>query len=86
MHAGYIWAAWATVTLEDLRERRVRKRWSAVPVPGVRYEVELLKDGVRDDDRSPTRSSRTTFRWQSLSPATYTIHACSLNKDRVCGA
>ena len=72
-----------TVTLESPATRQLRGRWSVVE--GARYAVDLLQDGVRDDDRSLTRSTRNTFRWQSLSPGTYTIRACSVNEDRRCG-
>ena len=72
----------ATVTLARAGQGELRGRWSAVE--GARYAVDLLQDGVRDDDRSLTRSSRTTFRWQSLSAGTYTIRACSINEDGQC--
>ena len=78
-----------TVTLQDLgrvfgRLHAVRGRWSAVP--GARYKVDLLRDGVRDEDRSLERTSRTTFRWVGLTAGTYTVRACSVNEDRECGA
>ena len=73
----------ATVTLESPAPGELRGRWSVVE--GARYGVDLLQDGVRDDDRSLSRSTRNTFRWQSLSRGTYTIRACSVNEERVCG-
>jgi len=56
------------VTLSSSGERELHCRWSAVI--GVRYAVDLLQDGVRDDGRSLTRSSQTSFHWTSLSPGT----------------
>ena len=56
-------------------------------MPGVeRYAVDLLRNGARDDDRSLTRSTRTSFTWSSLSAGSHTIRACSVNEDGACGA
>ena len=72
-----------TVTLEDLGERRVRGRWSAVE--GARYDVDLLHDGVRDEHRSLESARSTSFRWSSNLSGTYTIRARSVNADRLRG-
>ena len=63
----------------------LRGRWSAVE--GARYDVDLLRDGVREEDRSLTRARNTTltFRWSALLPGTYTNRACSVNADRLRG-
>ncbi|MCY4014660.1 MAG: fibronectin type III domain-containing protein [Gammaproteobacteria bacterium] len=73
-----------TVALETAGERRLRASWSAVE--GARYAVDLLRDGQRDDDRSLTRATRTSFSWSSLAAGTYTVRACSVNEDGECGA
>ena len=62
----------------------VHGRWSAVP--GARYRVDFLHDGVRDDLRSLERASSTTFRWLVRWAGTYTIRVCSMNEYRECGA
>ena len=77
-----------TVTLQQRgrlgRMSRVHGRWSAVP--GARYRVDFLRDGVRDDIRSLEWASSTTFRWQVRWAGSYTIRACSVNEDGECGA
>ena len=50
-----------------------------------RYAVDLLRDGVRQENLSLTGSSRTSFRWVSMLPGSYTIRACALNEDGLCG-
>ena len=72
----------ATVTLERAGDRHVRGRWSAVA--GARYDVDLLRDGLRQEDRSLTRATSASFRWQVL-PGTYAIRARSVNGDGVRG-
>ena len=52
---------------------------------GARYDVELLRDGVPDEDRSLTRAQSMSFRWSSLSAGTYAIRARSVNEDGVGG-
>ena len=54
-----------TVTLESPGTRQVRGRWSAVE--GASYDVDLLRDGAREEDRSLTRARNTTtsFRWSA---------------------
>ena len=75
----------ATVTLESPGRRELRGRWSAVE--GARYDVELMRDGVADEDRSLSyaRNTTTTFRWTHLLPGTYAIRARSVNEDRLGG-
>ena len=74
-----------TVMLESPGTRRVRGRWSAVE--GVSYDVDLLRDGAREEDRSLTRARNTTtsFRWSALLAGTYAIRVCSVNEDRLRG-
>ena len=73
------------VTLESPARRELRGRWSAVE--GARYDVELVRDGRADEDRSLTRARNTTtsFRWTHLLPGTYSIRARSVNEDRLGG-
>ena len=71
------------VTLTRSGQRELQGRWSAVA--GVRYDVDVLRDGVRDEDRSLTRARSTSFRWTHLLPGTYTIRTRSVNEDRVGG-
>ena len=73
------------VTLESPGRRELRGRWSAVE--GARYDVELVRDGVADEDRSLSyaRNTTTTFRWTHLLPGTYSIRARSVNEDRLGG-
>ncbi len=75
----------ATVTLESPGARQLRGRWSAVA--GARYDVDLLRDGVADEDRSLTRTRNTTtsFRWMHLLPGAYAIRVRSVNEDRLGG-
>ena len=74
-----------TVTLESPASRELRGRWSAVE--GARYDVELMRDGVADEDRSLTQARNTTltFRWANLRPGTYATRARSVNEDRMGG-
>ena len=74
-----------TVTLESPDRRELRGRWSAVE--GARYDVELVRDGRADEDRSLSnaRNTTTTFRWTHLLPGTYAIRARSVNEDRLGG-
>ena len=74
-----------TVTLTSPARRELRGRWSAVE--GARYDVELVRDGRADEDRSLTRArnTTTTFRWTHLLPGTYEIRARSVNEDRLGG-
>ena len=74
-----------TVTLESPARRELRGRWSAVA--GARYAVDLLRDGVAEEDRSLSyaRNTTTSFHWTHLRPGTYAIRACSVNEDRVRG-
>ena len=73
----------ATVALERLDDGEIRGRWSAVE--GARYDVDLLRDGVRQEDRSLERARSTTFRWLTTRPGTYAIRARSVNGDGVPG-
>jgi hypothetical protein len=74
----------ARVVLARAGERSVRGRWS--PVDGARYRVDLMRDGVRDENRSLSQSTSTSFHWSSLGAGRYTIRACVVNEDRECGA
>ena len=71
-----------TVTLTSPEARYVQGRWSAVE--GARYSVDLLRDGVREEDRSLTRARSTSFRWL-VRPGTYSIRVRSVNEDRLGG-
>ena len=73
----------AKVTLERAGDSHVQGRWSAVA--GARYDVDLLRDGVRQEDRSLTRAGSTSFRWLTTRAGTYAIRARSVNEDRVPG-
>ena len=73
----------ATVTLERAGDSHIRGRWSAVA--GARYDVDLLRDGVRQEDRSLTRARSTSFRWLATRAGTYAIRVRSVNADRVPG-
>ena len=73
----------ATVTLERADDDHIRGRWSVVE--GARYDVDLLRDGVRQKDRSLTRATSTSFRWLATRAGTYTIRVRSVNADRVPG-
>ena len=75
----------ATVTLESPADGELRGRWSAVE--GARYDVEVVRDGVADEDRSLSyaRNTTTSFPWTHLWPGTYVIRARSVNEDRVGG-
>ena len=73
----------ATVTLESADDGEIRGRWSAVE--GARYDVDLLKDGVRDELRSQERAQGTSFLWTSTRAGTYTIRVRSVNADGVAG-
>ena len=73
-----------SVTLESPNNLLLRGRWSAVE--GARYDVDLVRNGVRDYDRSLTRTTSTSFRWSSILSGTYTIRVRSVNGDRVGGA
>ena len=74
-----------TVTLESPASRELRGRWSAVE--GALYDVDLLRDGVADENRSLTLARNTTLtrRWTRLLPGTYAIRARSVNEERVGG-
>ena len=72
-----------TVTLESTGDRQLRGRWSAVD--GARYDVDLLRDGVRDELRSLERARSTSFRWSSNAAGTYAIRVRSVNADRASG-
>ena len=74
-----------TVTLESPGTRQVRGRWSAVE--GASYDVDLLRDGAREEDRSLTRARNTTtsFRWSALLAGTDASRVCSVNEDRLRG-
>ena len=80
---GALLPAPATVTLERAGDSHIRGRWSAVE--GARYDVDLLRDGVRQEDRSLTRAGSTSFRWLTTRAGTYAIRARSVNADRVPG-
>ena len=73
------------VTLESPARRELRGRWSAVE--GARYDVELVRDGVADEDRSLSnaRNTTTSFHWTHLLPGTYAIRARAVNGDRLGG-
>ena len=74
----------ATVTLESVGDRQLRARWSAVE--GARYDVDVLRDGVRENIRSTRNTRSTAIRWWFRSPAgTYTIRVRSVNADGVRG-
>ena len=73
----------ATVTLERAGDSHIRGRWSAVA--GARYDVDLLRDGVRQEDRSLTRAGSTSFRWLTTRAGTYAIRVRSVNGNRVPG-
>ena len=74
-----------TVTLESPARRELRGRWSAVA--GALYAIDLLRDGVADEDRSLSnaRNTTTSFHWTHLRPGTYALRACSVNEDRLRG-
>ncbi len=71
-----------TVTLERADDEHVRGRWSAVE--GASYDVDLLRDGVRQEERSLTRARGTSFRWQ-VRPGTYSVRVRSVNAEHVAG-
>ena len=73
----------APVTLERAGDSHIRGRWSAVA--DARYDVDLLRDGVRQEDRSLTRARSTSFRWLTTRAGRYAIRARSVNADRVPG-
>jgi len=72
----------ASLTSPDVRQ--LRGRWREVA--GARYDVDLLRNGTPDDDRSLRRSTRTSFRWSSLASGTYAIRVRSVNEDGERGA
>ena len=63
--------------------RAVQGRWSAVA--GARYDVDLLRDGLRQEDRSLTRARSTSFRWLTTRVGRYAIRARSVNGAGVRG-
>lgn len=73
-----------TVTLENVGDRLLRARWSAVE--GARYDIDLLKDGVREEIRSLKSTRSTAIRWWYRSPAgSYTLRVRSVNAEGVRG-
>ena len=74
----------AEASLTSPGTRRLRGRWSEVP--GASYDVDLLRDGVPDGDRSLRRSTRTSFHWSFLASGTYAIRVRSVNEDGQPGA
>ena len=74
----------ATVKLENVGDRQLRARWSEVA--GARYDVDVLRNGIREDIRSRTGTRSTAIRWWFRSPAgAYTIRVRSVNADGVRG-
>ena len=74
----------AEASLTSPSNRRLRGRWSVVP--GARYDIDLLRNGFADEDRSLRRSTRTSFQWSSLVAGTYAIRVRSVNEDGEPGA
>ena len=73
----------ATVSLSSPRRFAIDGSWAAVA--GARYDVDVLRNRAADDDRSLRRTTRTSYRWSSLGPATYTIRVRSVNEDGALG-
>ena len=73
----------ATVTLERTDDGHVEGRWSAVE--DARYDVDLLRDGVPQDDHSLGQAQSTTFRWPATAAGTYAIRARTVNEDGLGG-
>ena len=74
-----------SVALEHVEDRQLRARWSSV-ADATRYDVDLLKNGVREEIRSVKRTRSTAIRWWFRSPpGTYTLRVRSLNADGVRG-
>ena len=61
------------VTLEGADDGEIRGRWTAVE--GARYDVHLMRDGVRQEDLSQERTQSTSFRWPATAAGTYAIRA-----------
>ena len=73
----------ATVTLERADDGHFEGRWTAVE--GARYDVDLLRDGMRQEDGSLERSQSTSFRWPATGAGTYAIRARTVNEDGLGG-
>ena len=73
-----------TVTLEELDDRQLRARWSAVE--SAKYDIDLLKNDVRLTNFSKKGIRSTALRWWFRQPpGTYTLRVRSINADGVRG-
>ena len=73
----------ATVTLERTDDGHVEGRWTAAE--DARYDVDLLRDGVSQEDHSLERTQSTSFRWPAAVAGTYAIRARTVNEDGLGG-
>ena len=74
----------ATVTLESVGERQLRARWDRIE--GARYDVDVLKNGVRQEHLSLLGTRSTAIRWWYRNAAgTYSLQVRSVNSDDVRG-